>query len=595
MKILVTGGSGFIGNILIKKLLSQGFRINCLDNNKINIKHKNLKFFKGSVLSIKKLDLAAKGTKKIIHLAALMGVQNTDNNFIDCLDINILGTQKVLTVAKKNNIKHVILTSSSEIYGDQKKFPIYEDFEPKNKSVYALSKNAAEAYVKGFSQKYKIDFNIVRFFNVYGPGQKNNFVISKFINRASNSKSIEIFGNGKQIRSFCHVDDATDGILSVLNNGKRNCVYNIGNDSEPISIGNLAKLIASFFKSKINIIKIPYSKSDRKKEREILKRIPSIDKIRLHTNFSPQINLKEGLIDLIRNKSLLKDVTFTNKLGIGTLQFGQNYGVANKTGKLSTKDIKEIKKIALKNDIKIIDTASVYGESEERLGKNDFSKFKIVTKLPVTKPSKNIKKWVFNNLNLSLKKLKIQKIYGMHIHNTKYLLGKKGDQIYKSLINAKKKGLIKKIGISIYTIKELKKILSKFEIDLVLLPFNIFDQRLLKTNMLKVLKDRNIEIHTRTTFLQGLLLIKKKNLPNKFEKYKKYFDNWEKLCKKQNMRKYEVCLKYALSNDYIDKVIIGIDNSNHFKRLIKSVGYLDIPIKTVDASKEINLINPAKW
>ena len=113
--------------------------------------------------------------------------------------------------------------------------------------------------------------------------------------------------------------------------------------------------------------------------------------------------------------------------------------------------------------------------------------------------------------------------------------------------------------------------------------------------MLKVLKDRNIEIHTRTTFLQGLLLIKKKNLPNKFEKYKKYFDNWEKLCKKQNMRKYEVCLKYALSNDYIDKVIIGIDNSNHFKRLIKSVGYLDIPIKTVDASKEINLINPAKW
>ena len=178
------------------------------------------------------------------------------------------------------------------------------------------------------------------------------------------------------------------------------------------------------------------------------------------------------------------------------------------------------------------------------MGKNDFSKFKIVTKLPVTKPSKNIKKWVFNNLNLSLKKLKIQKIYGMHIHNTKYLLGKKGDQIYKSLINAKKKGLIKKIGISIYTIKELKKILSKFEIDLVLLPFNIFDQRLLKTNMLKVLKDRNIEIHTRTTFLQGLLLMKKKNLPNKFEKYKKYFDNWEKLCKKQNMRKYEVCLKY---------------------------------------------------
>ena len=152
MKILVTGGSGFIGKVLIKKLLSQGYKVNCLDESEIDFKHRNLKFFKGSILSLKKLELSAIGANKIIHLAALMGVQNTDNNFIDCLDINILGTREVLTVAKKNNIKHVILTSSSEIYGDQINFPIYENFETKNKSVYALSKNTAEAYVKVFSK-----------------------------------------------------------------------------------------------------------------------------------------------------------------------------------------------------------------------------------------------------------------------------------------------------------------------------------------------------------------------------------------------------------------------------------------------------------
>ena len=165
MKILVTGGSGFIGRILIKKLLYQGYKVNCIDQNSISIKHKNFKFFKTSVLNSKKLNLASKGSKVIIHLAALMGVQNTDKNFIDCLDINILGTREVLKIAKKNKIRHVIFTSSSEIYGDQNSFPIHENFETKNKSVYAISKNAAEAYVKGFSQKYKINFNTMMITN----------------------------------------------------------------------------------------------------------------------------------------------------------------------------------------------------------------------------------------------------------------------------------------------------------------------------------------------------------------------------------------------------------------------------------------------
>ena len=183
----------------------------------------------------------------------------------------------------------------------------------------------------------------------------------------------------------------------------------------------------------------------------------------------------------------------------------------------------------------------------------------------------------------------------MHVHNTKYLLGKKGNLIFKSLIKAKNNGLIKKIGVSIYTLKELKSIISKFKIDLVLLPFNIFDQRLLKSDILSELQNQNVEIHARTTFLQGLLLIKKNELPNKFRVFKKYFDNWERLCKKLKMPKYEVCLKYALSNNYISKVIVGIDNSKHFKTLIYSAGYLDVPKKSVDASKEIKLINPAKW
>ncbi len=596
MKILVTGGSGFIGSILIKKLISEGYKVNSLDaKNSLKFKNKNLKFFKDSIMNEKTLDLATKNVDLIIHLAASMGVQNTDQNYLDCLDINVLGTKKVLEVAKKNNVKRFIFTSSSEIYGDQKKFPIYENFETKNKSVYAISKNAAEAYVKGFSQKYKLNYNIIRFFNVYGPGQNKNFVISKFINAASKNQNLNVYGNGKQVRSFCHVFDATDGIIEIIKNGKFNTDYNIGNNSEPININKLAFIISSIFKRKTKINNIPYKFSDRKEEREIKKRIPSIKKIQSDTNYKPEITLKEGIINLVKNKKLLKDNSFLYKLGIGTLQFGQNYGIANKTGKLKHSDIIKIKKLAKKNNINTIDTAEVYGDSEKRLGKLNFSKFNLVSKLPVSNPPKNRFNWVLKNIKSSFKKLKIKKIYGMHVHNTKYLLDKKGSQIYKGLSYAKKKGLIKKIGVSVYTVEELKKIVSKYKIDLVLLPFNIFDQRLLKSNILKELKNRNIEIHTRTSFLQGLLLMEIKDIPKKFLKYKKFFKNFEEICKRKKMTKYEVCLKYALSNDYIDRVIVGIDSAQQFQKLIHSTGYIEIPKKSVDASREINLINPAKW
>jgi aryl-alcohol dehydrogenase-like predicted oxidoreductase len=194
-----------------------------------------------------------------------------------------------------------------------------------------------------------------------------------------------------------------------------------------------------------------------------------------------------------------------------------------------------------------------------------------------------------------MKKLKAKSLYCFHIHNSKYLLEKDGEQIYKGLKLAKTKGLIKKIGVSIYTIKELNKILSKFKIDLVLLPFNIFDQRTIKLNTLQKLKKLGIEIHTRSTFLQGLLTMNKKDIPSKFVKYNKYFDNWENISKKLKKSKVEICLQYALSNPYIDKVILGVDSSSQFKELISMSNYINFNPNKIDASKEIDLINPSKW
>lgn len=299
-KIFITGGAGFIGTSLIKNLIDSGYKINCLDLQKP--KHpisKNLKFFKGSINDKKLVKKAISNCKIVIHLAASLGVQHTDKNIIECLDLNIYGTRILLETAKKTKVDKFIFVSSSEVYGEQTKFPINENSELKNKSIYATSKIVAEQYVRGFYQKYKLKFNIIRFFNVYGPRQKDNFVMSKFKKQVKNNQSLTVFGNGKQIRSFCNVSDATEGLIQVLEKGKNNETYNIGNNNEPISVYDLANKFVQISNKNLKIKKIPYSKSDRTKTREIFKRYPSLNKVFKHTKYRPKKDLQEGIKELI--------------------------------------------------------------------------------------------------------------------------------------------------------------------------------------------------------------------------------------------------------------------------------------------------------
>ena len=307
---------------------------------------------------------------------------------------------------------------------------------------------------------------------------------------------------------------------------------------------------------------------------------------------------KSGFIFLEKYKKnsqlMLRDY-FNNKLAIGTAQFGFDYGIANKNGKLSMSEIKKIKKIAISNGVKFFDTASAYESCEQRLGELGVKEFEVISKLPMTKPNDNRLQWVLGSIKASLKKLRLKKLYGIHVHNTKYLLDKKGKELYESLLQAKKRGLVKKIGVSIYTIEELNRILSKYKIDLVLLPYNIFDQRPIKAKIFDKLKKLDIEVHTRSTFLQGLLMIDSKNIPKKFGKWRKIFRNWKKIVKNQKKTPLEICLKFVLSNPLIDKVVVGVDSAKQFKQIISKTGSISLKTISLDASKEINLINPAKW
>ena len=295
-KIFVTGGNGFIGQsfcaAVCKKFNIVSFDLKIEESLK---KFKNIKQVNGTILNELELYNAMNGCHYVVHLAAALGVENTETNRLECYKVNVEGTKNVLEAAFKRRIKKVVFSSSSEVYGDQGSSKIKEDINLRYMSNYAATKIMGEELLKAYNQKYNLNYNVVRFFNVYGNQQKKNFVISKFINSSKKNVPIYVYGNGEQKRSFCHIDDAVNGLTRVLLKGKKTEVYNIGNDSEPISIFNLSKKIKKITKHNVKIIKVNYNKSDRNKKRDIKNRIPNINKAKKDLGYKPKISLEEGI------------------------------------------------------------------------------------------------------------------------------------------------------------------------------------------------------------------------------------------------------------------------------------------------------------
>lgn len=297
MKIGITGGSGFIGTHVVNMLKTK-HDIVVFDRTKPKIE--GIKFISGNIVddSIKevfeKCDI-------IIHLAAAVGVKITEEDPVLTLDTNILGTKNVLEACKENNVKKIILASSSEVYGEPLKTPIDETDPVIPITNYGASKVAAEEYVKAYSSRFGIKYSILRFFNAYGPGQSKDFVIPEFVSKASKNEPILIHGSGSQIRAFCHVNDIVNGISLSIENGD-NEIMNIGNDNEPITIFELAKKIVSITNSKSDIRFVPFADSNRKRNREIINRIPDIRKAKKILSYEPEISLNEGIISVLKEE-----------------------------------------------------------------------------------------------------------------------------------------------------------------------------------------------------------------------------------------------------------------------------------------------------
>ena len=304
MKILITGGSGFIG-LRLYKLLKNKFHVTIFDIRQPVESEVN--FISGSIHDDQKLSESIQGKDIVIHLAAAVGVKNTETNPITTLDTNIIGTKKILENCAKHKIKKIIFSSSSEVYGEPKKIPTDELQTPIPITTYGISKLAGEEYVKTFAKTYNFKYSILRFFNAVGPGQSLQFVLSEFINNALNDKPISIHGTGLQIRAFCHVDDICQGIENSISKGD-NELFNIGNDSEPISIENLAKKVKRILNSKSEIKFIPFNISGRSRKVEILSRVPNINKAKKLLSYEPQFDLERSVRSISASMKYLFDL-----------------------------------------------------------------------------------------------------------------------------------------------------------------------------------------------------------------------------------------------------------------------------------------------
>jgi aryl-alcohol dehydrogenase-like predicted oxidoreductase len=286
----------------------------------------------------------------------------------------------------------------------------------------------------------------------------------------------------------------------------------------------------------------------------------------------------------------------SNRLALGTVQFGTSYGVANTLGQVSREEIALILDHAWSAGIDTLDTAIEYGESELRLGEVGVGQWQIISKLPeIPKACTDVASWVQDSVTDSIGKLGVSRLRGLLLHRSQQLLGPQGDVLYKAMVAIREQGKVEKIGISIYSPDELDALWPHYSFDLVQAPFNILDRRLVASGWLARLHQAGTEVHIRSVFLQGLLLMDAANRPAKFNRWKPLWDEWHSWLIDNKSTSLQACLGFAQSQPEISRIVLGVDSLKHFREII-AVSRLDsiaFPenLECIDKA----LVNPAGW
>ena len=306
--VLVTGGAGFLGSWICDLITSLAGRVICLDNlssgTPQNINH----LLKSKNFILKKGDVRTFSTDEeidyIIHMACIASPPLYQKYPIETLETSIFGTKNILNLAREKDVKGMLFTSTSEIYGDAKVFPTPEDYwgnvNPVGpRAIYDEGKRVAETYCYTYFEKYGLPIRTSRIFNTYGPkldtkGKvKHGRVIARFILQALNKDPITLFGDGSQTRSFCYITDLIDGLMKLLLKPNMDGeIVNIGNDEE-VTMMQLANIVINQTQSNSEIIYKPLPTDDP------TKRNPDISKAKTMLDWTPKISLNEGIMKTI--------------------------------------------------------------------------------------------------------------------------------------------------------------------------------------------------------------------------------------------------------------------------------------------------------
>jgi UDP-glucose 4-epimerase len=314
VKVLITGGAGFIGSHLCDLFVAKGFKVSILDNlstgsnnnishlvGKIEVNHGNIKDQKLVESLVSKTDL-------VFHLAAAVGVKTILENPIESMSTNFAGSEIVLNACAKFD-KKIVIASTSEIYGKNMKQPLSETDDrimgapQKLRWSYADSKALEEAMAYALYLTKNLKVITVRFFNVVGPRQSGSYgmVLPRFVESALNNRDVEVFGDGEQKRVFCHVIDAIDAIVRLAENeGSIGQVFNIGGIEET-SIKELAQEVINLTSSKSKIVFSTYTDSYGEGFEDMQRRVPDLSKIKKFVSWQPTFSLKQIISDVAQS------------------------------------------------------------------------------------------------------------------------------------------------------------------------------------------------------------------------------------------------------------------------------------------------------
>ncbi len=309
MRILVTGGAGFIGSHLAEHLIEYGHHVTAVDDLSTgNLKNLEalrdnpaFRLYISDILKTGKLDWLVGRTDAIVHLAAVVGVKKVIEDPVGTIKINVLGTDHLLDLAVKNKTQ-VLLASTSEVYGMSRDFPYREDgnivFGASNISRwgYACSKALDEFLGLACYNSYDLPVTILRFFNTSGPRQigKYGMVLPNLVQQARHNKPLTVFGDGTQTRCFCHVSDVVRAIASMIpgTGGTHGEVFNVGSEEE-ISINDLAETIITLTDSSSIVLHVPYEEAYGPGFEDMPRRVPDVTKIYEATKWVPEYTLED--------------------------------------------------------------------------------------------------------------------------------------------------------------------------------------------------------------------------------------------------------------------------------------------------------------